>query len=132
MTEHPRIEVDPDIMVGKPVIRGTRITVELIVRRFADGWRAGLRLSLSGELKAEALAGLAAPGVRLGVHPHGALARAVGEELAFLDPPGEDGDSCAPLSCPFAGVGSCCDGRPSCSVATNGSGSARYFVQCLQ
>ena len=38
MTEHPRIEVDPDIMVGKPVIRGTRITVELIVRRFADGF----------------------------------------------------------------------------------------------
>ena len=33
----PRIEVDPDIVVGKPVIRGTRITVELIVRRFADG-----------------------------------------------------------------------------------------------
>ena len=45
---------------------------------------------------------------------------------------GEDGDGCAPLSCPFAGVGSCCDGRPSCSVATNGSGSANYFVQCLQ
>jgi uncharacterized protein (DUF433 family) len=38
MAEHPRIEVDPDIMVGKPVIRGTRITVELIVRRFADGY----------------------------------------------------------------------------------------------
>jgi uncharacterized protein (DUF433 family) len=38
MAEHPRIEIDPDIMVGKPVIRGTRITVELIVRRFADGY----------------------------------------------------------------------------------------------
>ena len=38
MAEHPRIEVDPDIMVGKPVIRGTRITVELVVRRFADGY----------------------------------------------------------------------------------------------
>ena len=37
MAEHPRIEIDPDIMVGKPVIRGTRITVELIVRLFADG-----------------------------------------------------------------------------------------------
>jgi len=37
MTEHPRIEFDPEIMVGKPVIRGTRITVDLIVRRFADG-----------------------------------------------------------------------------------------------
>jgi uncharacterized protein (DUF433 family) len=38
MAEHPRIEVNADIMVGKPVIRGTRITVELIVRRFADGY----------------------------------------------------------------------------------------------
>ena len=38
MAEHPRIEVDPEIMVGKPIIRGTRITVELIVRRFADGY----------------------------------------------------------------------------------------------
>ena len=38
MAEHPRIEVDPSILVGKPVIRGTRITVELVVRRFADGY----------------------------------------------------------------------------------------------
>ena len=28
-----RIVVDPEIMVGKPVIRGTRITVELILER---------------------------------------------------------------------------------------------------
>jgi uncharacterized protein (DUF433 family) len=27
-----RITVDPEVMVGKPVIRGTRIPVELIVR----------------------------------------------------------------------------------------------------
>ena len=32
-----RIERDPAIMVGKPVIRGTRITVELILRELADG-----------------------------------------------------------------------------------------------
>ena len=43
---------------------------------------------------------------------------------------GEDGDGCQPVSCPPAGVGSCCSGRPSCSAALNGSGSARYFVQC--
>lgn len=38
MAKHPRIEIDPGVMVGKPVIRGTRITVELILRRFADGY----------------------------------------------------------------------------------------------
>ncbi len=32
-----RISVDPAIMVGKPVIRGTRIPVELIVRMLAQG-----------------------------------------------------------------------------------------------
>jgi len=28
---------DPNIMVGKPVIRGTRITVDLILEKFAAG-----------------------------------------------------------------------------------------------
>ena len=32
-----RINVDPKIMLGKPVIRGTRIPVELIVRMLAQG-----------------------------------------------------------------------------------------------
>ena len=32
-----RITHDPDIMVGKPVIRGTRIPVDLIVRMVAQG-----------------------------------------------------------------------------------------------
>jgi uncharacterized protein (DUF433 family) len=35
--DHPRIERDPDVMVGKPVIKGTRITVELILRDIAGG-----------------------------------------------------------------------------------------------
>ncbi len=35
--EHPRIERDPAVMVGKPVIRGTRITVDLILREVAAG-----------------------------------------------------------------------------------------------
>ena len=33
-----RITVDPDILVGKPIIKGTRISVELILDRVADGW----------------------------------------------------------------------------------------------
>jgi uncharacterized protein (DUF433 family) len=32
-----RIAIDPGVMAGKPVIRGTRIPVELIVRMLADG-----------------------------------------------------------------------------------------------
>lgn len=64
-----------------------------VLRRDEKAWSAGLRLSLGGELNADVLGGLVAPGTRLGVHPYGVLARTVGEELAFLDPPGEDGDS---------------------------------------
>ncbi|MGE5181863.1 MAG: hypothetical protein ACM31C_07365 [Acidobacteriota bacterium] len=45
---------------------------------------------------------------------------------------GEDGDGCQPVSCPPLGIGSCCEGRPSCSAALNGSGSARYLVTCLE
>ena len=37
MKTHDRIEVNPDIMFGKPVIKGTRITVEQILRKLADG-----------------------------------------------------------------------------------------------
>jgi uncharacterized protein (DUF433 family) len=32
------IERNPQIMLGKPVIAGTRITVELIMRKFAGGY----------------------------------------------------------------------------------------------
>ncbi len=32
-----RIEIDPHVMMGKPVIRGTRIKVELILRKLAEG-----------------------------------------------------------------------------------------------
>jgi uncharacterized protein (DUF433 family) len=34
---HPRIKRDPKIMMGKPVIAGTRITVEMILRCLAAG-----------------------------------------------------------------------------------------------
>lgn len=33
-----RVISDPEILLGKPVIKGTRISVELIVDRLADGW----------------------------------------------------------------------------------------------
>lgn len=33
-----RIEVNTEVLVGKPIIKGTRISVELILDRVADGW----------------------------------------------------------------------------------------------
>jgi uncharacterized protein (DUF433 family) len=36
--EHLMIERNPEIMFGKPVIKGTRITVEFLMRKFADGF----------------------------------------------------------------------------------------------
>lgn len=32
-----RIEINPEVMLGKPVIRGTRIPVELIIRKLSEG-----------------------------------------------------------------------------------------------
>ena len=37
MTITERIDINPKVMLGKPVIRGTRITVELILRKLAEG-----------------------------------------------------------------------------------------------
>jgi uncharacterized protein (DUF433 family) len=38
MTEHPRISLSADVLGGKPVIRGTRLTVEFVIGLLADGW----------------------------------------------------------------------------------------------
>lgn len=37
MTLTDRIEINPRVMLGKPVIRGTRIPVELILRKLSEG-----------------------------------------------------------------------------------------------
>lgn len=37
MRRHERIEINPQIMTGKPVIRGTRITVEHVLRKLGGG-----------------------------------------------------------------------------------------------
>lgn len=36
-----RIEVNPDVMLGKPVVRGTRIRVELVLRKLGEGATTG-------------------------------------------------------------------------------------------
>lgn len=38
MNWQERIVVDPGILVGKPVIKGTRLAVEFIVDLLAQGW----------------------------------------------------------------------------------------------
>ena len=37
MTITDRIEINPKVMMGKPVIRGARLTVELILRKLSEG-----------------------------------------------------------------------------------------------
>ena len=37
MTMTDRIQVNPKIMMGKPVIKGTRVTVALILRKLSEG-----------------------------------------------------------------------------------------------
>jgi uncharacterized protein (DUF433 family) len=38
MNWQERIIVDPEILVGKPVIKGTRLSVEFIIDLLAQGW----------------------------------------------------------------------------------------------
>jgi len=38
MTPHDRIIVDPDILVGKPVVKGTRLSVDFLLGLLAQGW----------------------------------------------------------------------------------------------
>lgn len=33
-----RIHSDPEILLGKPVVKGTRLSVEFILERLANGW----------------------------------------------------------------------------------------------
>ena len=37
MATRDRIEIDPHVLMGKPVIKGTRIGVELILRELGEG-----------------------------------------------------------------------------------------------
>lgn len=38
MAEDARITLDEDVLAGKPVIRGTRLSVEFVIGLMADGW----------------------------------------------------------------------------------------------
>ena len=38
MNWRERIVIDPEILVGKPVVKGTRLAVEFIIDLLAQGW----------------------------------------------------------------------------------------------
>lgn len=38
MDSQDRITIDPKVLVGKPVIKGTRIAVEFVIDLLAQGW----------------------------------------------------------------------------------------------
>jgi uncharacterized protein (DUF433 family) len=49
------VQVDPSIMMGKPVIRGTRITVEMILEKLAAGETVEQLLEAHPRLTKEAI-----------------------------------------------------------------------------
>ena len=48
-----RISVDPRVLVGKPVVRGTRIAVEFVIDLMARGWTTQQILEEYDHLTAE-------------------------------------------------------------------------------
>ncbi len=51
--KHERIEVNPDVMFGKPVVRGTRLTVQSIVEELHAGMSVAEMLEAHPRLTAE-------------------------------------------------------------------------------
>jgi len=48
-----RIVIDPEILAGKPVIKGTRISVDFILELLANGWSYEQILNNYPQLKKE-------------------------------------------------------------------------------
>ena len=53
MSWQPYIERKPGVMGGNPVIKGTRITVQLILERLGDGWSDAQIIASFPQLKPE-------------------------------------------------------------------------------
>jgi uncharacterized protein (DUF433 family) len=49
------IDADPDVMVGKPVVIGTRLTAEFVLQLLAGGWTEQMLLESYPSLTPEAL-----------------------------------------------------------------------------
>jgi uncharacterized protein (DUF433 family) len=57
MNAKDRIIVDPEVLVGKPVIKGTRLSVEFVVHPLAQGWtEEDIRNSYPGVQREDILA----------------------------------------------------------------------------
>lgn len=41
MADVSRIVLDPQVLAGKPIIRGTRLSVDFIIGLMAEGWSEG-------------------------------------------------------------------------------------------
>jgi uncharacterized protein (DUF433 family) len=55
--EPPRITLDPKVLAGKPVVRGTRLSVEFVIGLMAEGWsEADILANYSGITHEDVLA----------------------------------------------------------------------------
>lgn len=75
MEWHDYIHSDPDILLGKPVVKGTRLAVEFILRLFASGWSEQQVLASYPTLTPEALGAV-----------FGFAAECMGEEALYALP----------------------------------------------
>jgi len=58
--EQGSIVLDPNVLAGKPVIRGTRLSVEFVIGLLADGWgEADILVNCAGIGREDILACLA-------------------------------------------------------------------------
>lgn len=71
------IERKPDVLGGKPVIKGTRISIELILQRLGDGWTEHELLQSFPHLRPEHIRAAQAY----------AAAALASDEFVFLDEP---------------------------------------------
>ena len=55
MDWHGYIHSDPEVLIGKPVIRGTRLSVDFILSLFAQGWKEQQVLDNYPDLSPESL-----------------------------------------------------------------------------
>jgi uncharacterized protein (DUF433 family) len=65
MTLPDRFDINPKVMLGKPVIRGTRIPVELILRKLDEGATEADLLDAYPHLSVEDIRAVAAHGAEV-------------------------------------------------------------------